>query len=71
MHLNLLEYCYRFWLYFMLLKPLAQSSIIAITYSSFLDMSLNFEFEISMLSKLILVVWCEVTFHPFTPNSMR
>jgi hypothetical protein len=41
----------------MFLKLSAQSSIIVVAYIGFLDMSLNFELKISVLLKLILVVW--------------
>ncbi len=57
MLLNLPKCCNNFLLYLMFLKLSAQSSIIVVAYISLLDMSLNFELKISMLRKLILVVW--------------
>jgi len=59
-----LECCCWFWLYFMFLKLSAPSSIIVLIDISFLDMFLNFELEISMLLKLIQIVWtCFWNFH--------
>jgi hypothetical protein len=57
MHLSSAKCCYNFLLYFMFLKLLAQSSIVVVAYIGLLDMFLNFELKISMLLKLVLVVW--------------